>query len=87
VPDVAEMAGSEVLNKAPVVLLRLSLSWSFTTVGLYIRIEQFITQRSYEQYFCFRVPAIWNKINVNTINCLSAKTFKKHLSSSLFLSQ
>jgi hypothetical protein len=52
-----------------------------------IRIEQFITQRSYEQYFCFRVPAIWNKINVNTINCLSAKTFKKHLSSSLFLSQ
>ena len=52
-----------------------------------IRLEQFITQRSYEQYFCFRVPALWNKISVNTINCLSAKTFKKHLSSSLFLSQ
>lgn len=34
VSDVAEMAGSVVLNKVPVVLLRLSLSWSFTTVGL-----------------------------------------------------
>jgi hypothetical protein len=59
------------------LLLRIELHGSYRTI--------YHSKKLYEQYFCFRVPVIWNKIN--TINCSSAKTFKKHLSSSLFLSQ
>jgi hypothetical protein len=46
-----------------------------------------MNSHAYYRMYQQNVPAIWNKININTINCSSVKAFKNQLLSIVFLNQ